>query len=284
MFTTQVEEIVTSQPGVDANGVPVTSLSLSNHTEVSFTFAQPIPINATDVYLQVVYRGVLGSENDAVVVATKDISEPSHFTIANTTDYLFCVNSTLYRNNADGSISAAARNAIVAAGGAQSTADDPIYQKRAHARVLFIAQAPYVQPFSSVNPLTVNPQVKVLADRSSLNYGQHMRLAYLTDRVAGTAFANVNQFEIGIADQLPDRVSARVPTLQYFNHFLHQLSDDNPIVTAVMAFRNFRTGSSIYTVNEYGSSCDNLPDSTFRAINHSNPSLSTLVPFTTISF
>ena len=44
---------------------------------VEFTFSPPIPINATDLFLQVVYRGPLGQESDAVAVATKDIAEPT---------------------------------------------------------------------------------------------------------------------------------------------------------------------------------------------------------------
>ena len=36
--------------------------------------AKPIPINASDVFLQVVFRGTLGQEPDAVAVATIDIS------------------------------------------------------------------------------------------------------------------------------------------------------------------------------------------------------------------
>lgn len=43
---------------------------------ITFIFQNPIPINATDLFLQVVYKGELGDEKDAVVVATKDISEP----------------------------------------------------------------------------------------------------------------------------------------------------------------------------------------------------------------
>ena len=38
--------------------------------------------------MQVLYRGKLGSEDDAVVVATKDVSEPTFATFANTTDYV----------------------------------------------------------------------------------------------------------------------------------------------------------------------------------------------------
>jgi hypothetical protein len=64
------EDIVVSEEtdvpaGINADAQPVT-----------FLFPTPIPINATDLYLQVVYRGPLGQEEDAVAVATKDIAEP----------------------------------------------------------------------------------------------------------------------------------------------------------------------------------------------------------------
>ncbi|MHB8495229.1 MAG: hypothetical protein ACYC9Z_16200 [Casimicrobiaceae bacterium] len=78
-----VETIVVSQPivGVD---LPSGSERLA---EFKFTDA-PIPLDATDVSLQVVYRGSLGSESDAVVVGTIDLSEPIYFTYQNATDYV----------------------------------------------------------------------------------------------------------------------------------------------------------------------------------------------------
>ncbi len=68
------EEIVVSQPVPAPDGIDAAP------TEITFNFASPgqIPINATDLFLQVVYRGPLGDEADAVVVATKDISEPTY--------------------------------------------------------------------------------------------------------------------------------------------------------------------------------------------------------------
>ena len=75
-----------------AVSVPVTSASLSRTvtTELTFDFSQnPIPVEATDLYLQVVYRGPLGSENDAVVVSTVDLYEPTFFAIANSSDFKF---------------------------------------------------------------------------------------------------------------------------------------------------------------------------------------------------
>jgi hypothetical protein len=66
------EEIVISDP------VPVPSGINSGPQPVTFSFPNRVPISATDVYLQVVYRGPLGEEPDAVVVATKDLSEPRY--------------------------------------------------------------------------------------------------------------------------------------------------------------------------------------------------------------
>jgi hypothetical protein len=73
-------------------------------TPLTFNFDNPIPINATDLYLQVVYRGTLGDEADAVVVETLDIAEPTYYLIVNNTDYLVCYNSAWYYKNPDGSL------------------------------------------------------------------------------------------------------------------------------------------------------------------------------------
>ncbi len=61
-------------------------LATLEERELTFTFPNTIPINATDVYLQVVFQGKLGEEPDAVAVATKDISEPNYFAFTNVTD------------------------------------------------------------------------------------------------------------------------------------------------------------------------------------------------------
>jgi hypothetical protein len=55
--------------------------------------ADPIPLYATDVSIQVVYRGPVGADastadQDVVVVGTKDVSEPSYFSYFNASDYI----------------------------------------------------------------------------------------------------------------------------------------------------------------------------------------------------
>lgn len=66
------EEIVVSTPIAAPSGIN------GGASPVEFTFPSPIPISATDLYLQVVYRGPLGNEADAVAVETIDISEPTY--------------------------------------------------------------------------------------------------------------------------------------------------------------------------------------------------------------
>jgi hypothetical protein len=56
--------------------------------ELTFDFSRhPLPTNAADLFLTVVYRGPLGLEADAVVVGGKDIPEPDPVVVINATDY-----------------------------------------------------------------------------------------------------------------------------------------------------------------------------------------------------
>ena len=84
------EEIVVSSRVKDGGGNVLTApIGVANVAQTFiFEFDQELPINATDVKLQVVYRGTLGSEADAVVVETVDVSEPTHFAYVNSTDYI----------------------------------------------------------------------------------------------------------------------------------------------------------------------------------------------------
>ena len=55
---------------------------------LSFNFTAPVPINATDLRLQVIFQGLLGKESDAIAFSTIDIKEPSFLIFANHNDYI----------------------------------------------------------------------------------------------------------------------------------------------------------------------------------------------------
>jgi len=86
-----VEEVVTSA------SARVPSHINDGLQPIVFDFSQNVvPINATDMYLQIVYRGPLGDEMDAIIVATKDISEPTYNYTFNTWDqHLYCANGVI---------------------------------------------------------------------------------------------------------------------------------------------------------------------------------------------
>ena len=60
---------------------------------LEFSFAAPIPVNATDLHLQIIFRGALGQEVDAVAFTTLDLFEPTYLTFGNYNDYVSVYNS-----------------------------------------------------------------------------------------------------------------------------------------------------------------------------------------------
>ena len=82
------EEIVVSKP------IAVAGVARSP-TQFTFEFPDKIPINSTDLRLQVVFRGQLGNEPDVVVVAGKDLYEPTFVSVHNNKDYI-TINENAY--------------------------------------------------------------------------------------------------------------------------------------------------------------------------------------------
>ncbi|MCP4351648.1 MAG: hypothetical protein GY795_39790 [Desulfobacterales bacterium] len=70
---------------------PTEITSLEGAQEFRFDFSgDPIPAGITDFYLLVVFRGTLGKEKDTgVAVGLKDLNEPHHITIWNSTDRFY---------------------------------------------------------------------------------------------------------------------------------------------------------------------------------------------------
>ena len=85
------EEIVVSQSH------PIPEQINETLQPVIFDFAsRAIPIDATDMYLQIVYRGPLGEEADAIIVTTKDISEPTYnYTFTTWDQGMYCANGVI---------------------------------------------------------------------------------------------------------------------------------------------------------------------------------------------
>ncbi len=90
-YRSRDEEVVVSR---EIAGVSLPAAPDAKPVPYGFTFDKPIPVNATDLYVQVVYRGALGDESDAVVVATKDMREPTFVTFFNGTDFAYLKNLT----------------------------------------------------------------------------------------------------------------------------------------------------------------------------------------------
>jgi hypothetical protein len=86
-----VNEIVVSKP------LAIGSLPYNLATEYSFDFSsQPIPVNAWNIELQVVFRGVLGEEQDAVATgAFRPISAPTVYRVLNEGNYSAILNESV---------------------------------------------------------------------------------------------------------------------------------------------------------------------------------------------
>jgi hypothetical protein len=88
-----------------SNSIAMSATDLNNRataTEELFDFStDPIPVNATDLFIQVVYRGALGSssdstkrEEDAIAIGTLDVPETSFAAFFNNTDYFLASGPT----------------------------------------------------------------------------------------------------------------------------------------------------------------------------------------------
>jgi hypothetical protein len=73
--------------------IPVTiqRLDSTQLVPMEFTFdaMSPIPFGISDLDVQVVFRGKLGAEDDAVAVSTVDVGETQYFAVGNITDWAF---------------------------------------------------------------------------------------------------------------------------------------------------------------------------------------------------
>jgi len=84
---TNYQEISVSAPAAATSS----NLNNANSQPITFDFSNdPIPINATDLFIQVIYRGQLGDEPDGIAVGVIDVGEPTYLTLWNNSDYAGC--------------------------------------------------------------------------------------------------------------------------------------------------------------------------------------------------
>ncbi len=76
--------------------ISISALSSTSSAEFTFNFTnRPIPISISDLYLQVIFKGRIGSEDNAVAIGLKDISEPTPIDLFNNMD-MVCINGSWY--------------------------------------------------------------------------------------------------------------------------------------------------------------------------------------------
>jgi hypothetical protein len=65
--------------------LPVT-FGIGQSSEMLFQFPDLIPLDATDLFLQVYYTGEVGAETESFALGAVDVSEPTYITVMNATD------------------------------------------------------------------------------------------------------------------------------------------------------------------------------------------------------
>jgi hypothetical protein len=153
-YRTNDEEIVVSAP---MNGVAIGAAA----QPLTFTFPQQIPINATDLYVQVVYQGKLGGEDSAVVVATHDVSEATYLSLFNSTDRIL-LNGTFYALDDPVVLAALDQN--------HDGVIDPQFDAT-NLQVLFSFRSSFVSPLGTIAALPPGryARIAVLAEGGSFN-------------------------------------------------------------------------------------------------------------------
>lgn len=110
---------------------------------VVFNFSTPLPFNATDVDLQVVYRGPLGAEADGLAVGFKHLSEPTFFNFDNFQDCQ--LNSGCLTGQCPD-----AQNASLPWPGGISVVSVSNLTAGSYGRAAFLTLAAYRQPFETL--------------------------------------------------------------------------------------------------------------------------------------
>lgn len=172
------EEVVASS--VDENGNKHSGVTLKPGQEsddLSFGFgSNPIPVNAIDVSLQVIYRGPMGTEKDAIAVGTTNISEPTHATIENVTPNFVCFDGAWYKMNGNGSVSRSVQDKLTLLNLPPSTVS-PI----AYSNVQMAIQQHSTEPFYRMTDQYGTTLDFPLVEQDRIDTNEYIRFATLMD-------------------------------------------------------------------------------------------------------
>ncbi len=185
----EFERVSVSAKVRDASGNDITALDNVNipsgsSQRFSFEFDPPIPVDSTDIDLQVVYRGRLGEETDAVAVETKQIPGVTFFALHNASDYVMCVNGVVGYKDVDGGIT----------GDGLALVNGAAYQAAQFATA--VATNVQLLAEGSATPIATMPQAPQETTPQALQGRKFVRIAFLTDTgqkfsyVAGNGFPN----------------------------------------------------------------------------------------------
>ncbi|MBL0142902.1 MAG: hypothetical protein IPP91_12570 [Betaproteobacteria bacterium] len=259
-----VEDIVVSSAVTLPDGSPVTSATLvagAAPQEFHFTFSEAIPLNVTDLYLQVVYRGPLGSEADAVAVTTKNTPEPTHLSIFNLTDSVACYKGAWFKLNADGSVLATVAATIVADGNNPASLAPQTFSRSS---VTF--KGPFTYPLSANGPL---------ATVTNIAPGSFYRLAVLTD--------DQKSFDYDIQNY---EFYAERPLSTAANSIDYDTGTPNTMSSLLTKIRDANTFVYGFGYRFLGADCANTPSPPLDAAAAGGGTFATptLVPVTTLAF
>jgi len=260
-----VEDIIVSTAVTLPEGSPVPSATLVSGAapqEFHFTFSEAIPLNVTDLYLQVVYRGALGSESDAVVVTTKNIPEPTYLSIFNLTDSVACFDGAWVKLNADGTVPTEIADRIIAA-----QLNPANLAPQAYERSSVTFKGPFTYPLSGHSPpVTTN----------NIAPGTFFRLAILTDDQKSFNY-DIQNYEF-----FPEK-----PFIAAENSIDYDSGTPNTMTSPLKKVRDANAFEYRFGYRYLGAKCSNAGDPPIDAKlpgNNGNFPTPTIVPVSTLNF
>ncbi len=245
-----VEEQVMADP------LPLSfSLAAGAEASLTFNFTSPIPINAWNVKLQVVYRGQIGQESDGVAVHTLRLSTPTPLRYTNEYDYLL-VNQRLYTR-------------------AEVNANQTLLGQVVPASCVTGAAASRTLVASCFNPQTISTSWNgangaTLASLTALPTNSHALFVYLADY-----FGTVNA-------SLPGPNGTSVAVALDVRDIIARNSDNALVSDLMLAWRNLQAWR-VYS-RYYLASVDQTPPT--LAVSNQRPAFPTTTPvkLTSVNF